>query len=166
METIQSLYRLLGCPIPIALRNTLSLYSVCPSCACISAMSWCRLVRHCCVEFFQCRRSVPLARAVYRLLERVHDFCAVSRAVQRHGDVPYSVFSAALAEPQVAFHIDVIYGSRWALPITRCHTHLRGQITRKKNLQMRPALMVVWFLQRVHKRVFFFYHFMPQSLYV
>lgn len=97
-------------------------------------MSWCCLAWHCLVEFLRCKRSAPLARTVYRFLERVQDFCAVPRAVQRHGNVPHSVFPAALAEPQVAFHVDVIDGSRRALPITRCHTHLRGQIMRKKKI--------------------------------
>lgn len=83
----------------------------------------CCLTGHCCLAFFKCKSSIPLACAVYRFLECVHNLSAISRAVQRHRQVPHSIFTTALAEPQVAFDVDVVYGSWWTFSITRCHTN-------------------------------------------
>ena len=67
---------------------------------------------------------VPLAGAVYGLLEVVVHSGGVACAVQLHHTALEPILSAALAEACVAVYVEVKDGGRRTLPIAGEHGHL------------------------------------------
>lgn len=110
-----------------------------------------------CIEFLESKSLIPLACAVYRFLEGMHDFSAISWAIQRHRQVSHSIFTTTLAESEMALNIDVIYGSRWAFSITRCNIYLSGETMRKEFLKFLKTGYSI--LMRNQKKAKLHYHY-------